>query len=353
MRRRTFLAATAAAFAAPAWAEAGAPRYLTAAALRDKSTWLVGLSDRGDVLFQIPIPSRGHAAAAHPRRAEAVAFSRRPGRFAIVLDCANGAELARLHAPEGRHFYGHGAFTQDGRYLLTTENDYDAPAGRLGVWDTSAGYTRVDELPSGGIGPHEILHLAGGGFAVANGGIQTHPDFQRAKLNLPTMAPNLTYLDESGRIVDQAIPPEDMRMNSIRHIDADEQGRIAIALQWQGPVQKLVPLAAQHKRGQPLRYLSHPDTARLRQFGGSVAVARDGSAIAVTGPKGGHVLYFDGRNGTPIGADALPEASGVAQCGTGLAITVQGGLALRRGDSVQVQNVAGDWSWDNHLVRIA
>ena len=153
MHRRTFLATAAAALAAPAWADAGAPCYLTAAAKPDLSTWLVGLSDRGTVLFQIPVPDRGHAAAAHPFRAEAVAFARRPGRFAVVLECPTGAEIARLHAPEGRHFYGHGAFTADGRYLLTTENDFDAPDGRIGVWDAQAAYARVDDLPSGGIGP--------------------------------------------------------------------------------------------------------------------------------------------------------------------------------------------------------
>ena len=51
-----------------------------------------------------------------------MAFARRPGTFALVIDCAEGREVARLHTPEGRHFYGHGAFTPDGGLLFTTEN---------------------------------------------------------------------------------------------------------------------------------------------------------------------------------------------------------------------------------------
>ncbi|WP_193140600.1 DUF1513 domain-containing protein [Meridianimarinicoccus sp. MJW13] len=149
MRRRSFLALSAAALATPAWSATTA-RFVTAASRPDKSTWLVGLSDSAEVLFQIPIPSRGHAAATHPLQAQAVAFARRPGRFAVILDCLSGRETARLSAPEGRHFYGHGAFTTDGRYLLTTENDYDGPDGRIGIWDATAGYRRVDEVPSGG-----------------------------------------------------------------------------------------------------------------------------------------------------------------------------------------------------------
>ena len=140
MHRRHFLAATAATvLAAPSWASLGSPAYLAAAAQPDNSTWLVGLGIDGAVRFAHPVPGRGHAAATHPHRAEAVAFARRPGTFALVLDCATGAVLARLAAPEGRHFYGHGAFTADGRILLTTENAYEDGDGRIGVWDAANG----------------------------------------------------------------------------------------------------------------------------------------------------------------------------------------------------------------------
>ena len=32
-------------------------------------------------------------------------------------------------------------------------------------------------------------------FAVANGGIETHPDYEREKLNLATMKPNIAWID--------------------------------------------------------------------------------------------------------------------------------------------------------------
>lgn len=98
----------------PSWADAGSPAFLSAA-LRDDGTYvLCGISDAMQVLFQIPLPARGHAAAAHPTRPLAVAFARRPGRFAQVLDCSTGQPTATLDAPRGHHFYGHGAFSQDG-----------------------------------------------------------------------------------------------------------------------------------------------------------------------------------------------------------------------------------------------
>ncbi|MEL7349692.1 MAG: twin-arginine translocation signal domain-containing protein, partial [Pseudomonadota bacterium] len=44
------------------WAEAGAPRYLSAARLTDGSYALFGLDRDGQDLFRIPLPARGHAA---------------------------------------------------------------------------------------------------------------------------------------------------------------------------------------------------------------------------------------------------------------------------------------------------
>lgn len=352
MDRRQFLGASAAVvLAAPAWGAEGAPDVVTAANRADNSTWLVGLRRDGSVAFSLPIPSRGHAAAAHPTRTEVVAFSRRPGVYATVVDCTTGAQLRQLRSPEGRHFYGHGAFTADGAYLLTTENDYDAPAGRLGVWDVAAGYTRVDELTSGGIGPHEIIALASGGFAVANGGIQTHPSSERARLNLPTMMPNLTWLDSAGQVTGQAEPPASQRLNSIRHIAEAPDGRILAALQWQGDPRQAVPaLAAITPDG--ITYLEHPDAPRLRHYAGSVAISRDGARIAVTGPKGGHVLYFDG-SGTPTGGAALPLVSGAAPMGTGdVLLTWAEGLVLSGAGGDSTLPVPGGWTFDNHLVPV-
>ncbi|MFV0360767.1 DUF1513 domain-containing protein [Tropicimonas sp.] len=352
MHRRHFLSATTAAIvAAPAWSAMAAPQYVTAAAKPDASTWLVGLDADGSVRFAHPIPGRGHAAALHPHRAEAVAMARRPGTFALVLDCTTGAEMVRLHSPEGRHFYGHGAFTADGRYLYTTENAYDVPDGRLGVWDAENGYRRVDDLPSGGIGPHEMIRLAGGGFAVANGGIRTHPDFERRMLNLPSMRPNLSYLTETGEITEAVEPPGALHQNSIRHITASGD-TVAIALQWQGNPLSPVPLAALHRRGEDLIFLDHPDTARLKQYAGSVAHSTGGREIVVTGPRGDAALFFDARSGAALPAHALPVAAGAAPAPGGVAITVTGGLRIGDSRGTRFVPVAGDWSWDNHLVPI-
>ncbi|WP_424939205.1 DUF1513 domain-containing protein [Aliiroseovarius sp. S253] len=358
MQRRDFFSKVlaglgTAALPLPVWADAGAPDFVTAGNKPDNSTWLVGLGVAGDVRFQIPIPGRGHAAALHPTRPEAVAFARRPGRFAVIIDCTTGTEIARLDSPEGRHFYGHGAFSPDGALLYTTENDFDAPAGVLGIWDVSDGYNRIGEVTSGGIGPHEVLTLPGGGLVVANGGIQTHPDVGRAKLNLPTMQTNLTYLDASGSVTEQVALTGDMHQNSIRHIALDHQGHVVAALQWQGPPTRQVPLVLRHKQGAAPIFLTHPDQRLLKHYAGSIATCSESGEIAVTGPKGGHTLFFN-ADGTPNGSAQHGTAAGVARSRNGgLMITREGGLVHRANGVETVIKVAGDWAWDNHLAPIS
>ncbi len=356
MQRRHFLgqlltgAAACASF--PGWAAAGAPEFITAGNLADKSTWLVGLKLDGTVCFKIPLPGRGHAAAAHPTRAEAIGFARRPGRFAVVLDCVTGAEISRLTSPKGRHFYGHGAYSTDGTRLFTTENNYDELTGVIGIYDPNDGYARIGEVPSGGIGPHEILRHPAGGYVVANGGIQTHPDMARAKLNIPTMEPSLAYLDDSGAIVDQVFLPDEMHLNSIRHISIAPDGAVLIATQWQGNPLAKVPLVARHHRGEEITFLPHPDEVKLKNYAGSIACDMADGSFAVTGPKGSVLLRFD-ASGAPLGSQSLGTASGVACApGGGLVVTCDGGLLHKTSLAERFIAVDGGWAWDNHLVAL-
>ena len=112
-------------------------------------------------------------------------------------------------------------------------------AGRIGLWET-AGFTRIGEFDSGGIGPHDMALMPGGGLIVANGGIQTDPS-DRTKLNVDSMRPNLTLLASDGQIADQVSLPDEFAQNSIRHL-ARLGDSIAFAMQWEGDAALAVPL---------------------------------------------------------------------------------------------------------------
>ncbi|WP_299560239.1 DUF1513 domain-containing protein [uncultured Sulfitobacter sp.] len=337
----------------PTWADAGTPAYLSAAATSDGSYILCGLSGTLDILFRIPLPARGHAAAAHPIRPEAVAFARRPGTFAIVIDCVSGKEKARLNAPQGRHFYGHGAFSLRGNWLFTTENDYEAGRGRVGVWDVVAGYRRVAEFDSGGIGPHDIKRLPNSEtLVIANGGIDTHPDTGRTKLNLATMQSNLTYI-EDGTCMETAVLTADHQKNSMRHLAVNTAGDVAIGMQWQGDG-SAPALVACHRRGGDIVHATIPDDMlrALDGYIGSIAYAQDGASIGVTSPRGNIVDRYHADDMSLTARSTITDVCGIAASAKSFAITTGWGALGFCNNSHPSMGKATDLAWDNHLIVV-
>lgn len=334
------------------WAGAGGPAWLSAARGPDGVDMICGIRADLSLAFRLPLPTRGHAAAAHPIRAEAVAFARRPGTTASVIDCAAGAEVARINAPEGRHFYGHGAFSRDGRWLYTTENDYTAARGCIGVWDAARGYARVDEWPSGGTGPHDIQRLAGSDtLVVANGGIETHPDLGRAKLNIAVMRPNLSYI-EAGRVIAQARLPDALHKASIRHL-AVKGDSVAFALQWQGDG-AAPALAGLHRMGGAMRLLHAPaaEQRRMQGYVGSIAFSANGAQVALSSPRGSLVQVYDTASGGVLSSHGAQDVCGLGGGAQGFVVSTGTGIMGHVTGQGFGRRVQSDLHWDNHMVAL-
>jgi hypothetical protein len=124
------------------------PLYVACRINEDGRYLTTGFRGDGERLFDLPLPGRGHDLALRPDSPECVVFARRPGTFAVVIDVDRGVVVRRIDAAAGRHFYGHGSFTADGRHLLSSENDYAGGQGVVGVRDASDGYREVGELPA-------------------------------------------------------------------------------------------------------------------------------------------------------------------------------------------------------------
>ena len=353
--RRGFMASLLAASALPSlsWADAGSPAYLAAAKLTDGSFALHGLTGAGKSVFSIALPARGHAATAHPTRPEAVAFARRPGIYAIILNCANGAVLARLTPPDEIQFNGHGCFSQDGSILYTSEVIADTSEGRIGLWDAANAYRRMGSWPSGGIGPHDLKRIPGADMlVVANGGIKTDPD-DRTKLNINTMRPNLSYVDAQGRPTDIVELGPDFAQNSIRHLAIAADGTVAFAMQWEGDPAEPVPLLSLHKRGANPQLCNVPETEMftMQGYAGSIAFDRSGQELAITSPRGGAVQIF-GRTGIFRAGLQRADACGIAAGGAGFVLTDGFGAISQIVDHAIVTLTQSHASWDNHLVSL-
>ncbi|MGL4311588.1 MAG: DUF1513 domain-containing protein [Paracoccaceae bacterium] len=347
--RRGFLAGLiATALPRPVWADVGNPAYLAAGKHGDGFA-LHGLSAAGESLFHIPLPARGHAAAAHPERPEVVAFARRPGTFAFVIDCMTGVVRHRLTPPEGRQFNGHGAFLPDGALLMTSEVVAETSEGRVGLWSVP-GYRRIGEWASGGIGPHEIRWLPGKGLVVANGGIATDPK-DRTKLNIEAMRPNLTLLGSDGRIADTAELPAELHQNSIRHLALIPAGGVAFAMQWEGDPSETVPQLGLWRPGSTPVLCPPRDQDVLAMKGYAGSIAASGGMIALTSPPGGVVMLFD-NDGIQLARHDRADLSGVAPAGDGFLLTDGLGAVWGCGARGLRPLSRHDMAWDNHLVVI-
>lgn len=319
---------------------------------------LVGIDSQGQLKARIPVADRCHGGCQRPNAQQVLLFARRPGRHFYVIDIASGQLAATVEAARDHHFYGHGAFSPDGRYLYTTENHYPSGEGVIGVYDAHNGYRRSSQLAAGGIGPHELrMHPDGNTLVVALGGIQTHPDYRRIKLNLDTMAPALLLINRhTGEIVQRHQPSH--HQLSCRHLDVSPDGVVIAGYQFQGPAWQAPPLLARldtvHGEFRELD-LGEPLQPRLNNYIASIAVHPQLPLTAITAPRGNTLLLIDHHSGELAGSFELDDCAGVMPAGPdGFLVTTGSGSVQRLAADMSTpsQLHTADLRWDNHLTAV-
>lgn len=348
---------------------AGIPGLARAACLSDSSIALcgrqadghdyafVGKRDASD-LKAIVLPGRGHGPTFSPTGNRVAFPARRPGTFCLIIDQTQEANQTWLHSPTGRHFCGHSVFI-DETTLVTTENDFIAGRGILGIWNVTTG-TRLAEYSSHGIGPHDVLALQGGrAILVANGGILTHPETGRIKLNIPTMKPNLSIIDvKNGRLLEKVQPPPDLHKVSLRHLANAGNDMIIVGGQFEGPESENPPLVATWRPGNPLTFpaMEHHDRRAMAHYCGSVAIDPSGQHAVATSPRGGvaHILSLL-QSPSVVNTVFQPDVCGAAASGGNSFILTSGqgevlsfritpdGIVRRRALNKPLAT-----QWDNH-----
>ncbi len=298
---------------------------LTFAAAR-KSQWLTGFaSTTGDYgiarinadLTVTPILSsteRLHGILCHPKRTEFCAPSRRPGTVFSVLT-EDGAVLLN-GAPDNRHYYGHGTYSANGATLFLTENDFESEQGVIGIYDVNDHYRRMGEISSGGIGPHEIvLHPDGQHLVVANGGILTHPNSGRAKLNLDTMYSTLCLIEiKSGKVVEKSSLAGDQYHLSIRHLAVSKNGSIVFGTQSQYHSVDNTSLVGGWVPGSSPFMLPRPLNGWHSTNGyiGSITLDAPGNVIAATCPRADEVHFWNFHDQKYIGSFQDKDICGIS-----------------------------------------
>jgi hypothetical protein len=347
--------------ALPTRADEPAPLYAAARRGTDgRYSAAIFSADGGDVR-SVDLPGRGHDLTVCPVTRRCVGFARRPGNFAIAFSIDRAEATTTFTTPVDRHFYGHGIFSRDGRLLYATENDFEAARGMIGVYDAMAGFKRIGEFPSYGVGPHDLTLLRQQNvLVIANGGLREHPDIGRGRriLNPNAIETSLAYVDpRNGDLLERHILGKPGAL-SLRHIVVGRDDTIVIGAQLPGPSQLEATLVYRHRRQQPLTSVSLPGevVSWLSGYVSSVAVDRSGDVAGITSSRGNLVMMIEVATGRVLRTVTCADISGVSPTAADSAFLVTSG----KGEVVTVtmasgpgRSVVAPWEWDNHAVMIA
>jgi uncharacterized protein len=216
-------------------------------------------------------------------------------------------------------------------------------------------------VPSGGIGPHELVWCADGRtLVIANGGLETDPAFARRNLNTSELSSSLALLDvANGSIVATTTAGAGLGMLSIRHLAVDASGAVWFGCQSEGDPLETPPLVGRLSADGAVQMIELPEDLRFgpRNYIGSVAVSGDGRTVALSAPRGGIVLGFDTATRAFLGSIDLKDGCGLAPGRDGLLATAGTGVVVhmdRDGEGVaETPCTRFDVAFDNHMVPLA
>ncbi|QRV23765.1 DUF1513 domain-containing protein [Marinomonas foliarum] len=370
LSRRSFLAMSSAlggsVISAPSWAalvdqDANTKFYASAYSLNKQEHYFGLFNDTGNLSWATKLGARAHAPVVHPTQSIIGIVARRPGFFMEFFDVSTHQKVLHITPSKEHHFYGHALFSKDGKHLITQENHYPSGQGKVFIRQWPSGDI-IQSFSSNGVGPHESVLLGDNTLVIANGGLMTHPDEDRKILNLDTMQPNVTYLNlDNGKVLNQSKNSNDLHQLSIRHLDVNQQGTVALGFQYQGEIWDQVPLVALSQLDQStLEYLPIPEEVRIRfkQYCGSVCFDASGEILAISTPKGGLVAYWHVNSKTFLGIDNCRDVCGLSTTNNAHEFLLTSGTgAILKSNPVQNSTTLikkhTSLHWDNHLRLIA
>jgi hypothetical protein len=266
----------------------------------------------------------------------------------------------------GQRFYGHGILADQDNILITTENDYEQGKGLIVIRDRKTGQV-LEQYDSGGIGPHQIALMPSdinslnsskqsSQIVIANGGIQTHPEQGRNKLNLATMQPNLAYMElNNGKILGR-YELENKHL-SIRHLAVSDKGKVIAGLQYQGASTDEVPLAISHQGESQLQLLkADVNTWRsMRQYTASVCINNQENTVVISCPKASLLTCWTLDTGDFITSHKLKDGAGLALVDNMFIASTGRGKIVAHNYLSQPHHQSPLFDglrWDNHMTAI-
>lgn len=288
----------------------------------------------------LPIGFLAHAIVPDPVRPGMAAVFEKWGMGACEVDLRAGRVTSPISTTNDRQFYGHGAYSPDGRLLYCTETvvsgDY---RGLIAVRD-AVSHDYLGEFPSYGASPHDC-HLVDDGcvMVITNGGglrggsapcvswvdVQTEELLEKRELDTPDFNTGHVALTPDGELAVVSAPRK----------GEEKAGTGGISL----------------STGGALHALSEPReiTARLKGETLSVCIDARRGVVAATTPDAGLLTFWDLASGRLLRRYQLRHPRGVALTRDGNCYVVSYGNPVAHMsliDSASLEKVEGyDMEW--------
>ena len=307
--------------------------------LQRKAISLMSLTGRAPKLIDVGFFPHGFAI--DPSNPKRVASFQKIGPGAALVDLSTSQVLETISKRGDQQFYGHGAFTLDGKLLLSTERDEQAKRGLIAVRDGKT-MAYLGEFPSYGDSPHDC-HLIENGqtLVVANGdGSLAYIDLKSQKLLEKLTIPNRGF--NAGHL--QALAHRKVIVVSApaKGLGEHELGGISVRLS-----------------GAPWASISQPAELVSKMTGEalSVAVSQKHGVFGVTHPSANLITFWSVSDGKALANLAIPRPRGIEVSADGakflLSFGQHAGLAIVDAKSLTVLEQSSDTAYfsGSHIVN--
>jgi uncharacterized protein len=268
--------------------------------LKDRATHQKVITDIGFL---------AHGVIYNPLAAERVVVFEKKGPGAAEIDLKSNEIATRIPPAKGCEFYGHGAYSADGRLIYATEYEKSSYEGKMTIRD-ARNFSVVDEFPTYGEWPHDCQFIEDGKVvAITNGGGNIDGGAE----------PCVTFVNvETGELIER-ITFDNPRINA-GHLMLSSNLDLAVTHAMREGLHTRESLGALslRPRGSKFRTLNAPAavTGAMKGETLSVCMHEARKAVAVTNPYGapdGLTTIWNYETGTLLKSlDMLEQPRGVA-----------------------------------------
>jgi hypothetical protein len=245
----------------------------------------------------------GHGIVADPVNPELVSIFEKRGRGACEIDLKQGRVTRPITTAPNRQFYGHGAYSQNGDILYSTETVMEEGCtGLIAVRDAKT-HKYLGEFPSYGASPHDCRLIDNGNtMVITNGGG-----------NLSGAAPGVAFVDIHSEKLIEKLEFDTPDINA-GHLDITSDGGLAVvSAQREGfPDMANGGISLKPRKGD-LHTLDEPEdiVQRLQGETLSVCIHETSGVVGATTPAGNLLTFWDLDSGKLLRHVELQNPRGI------------------------------------------